>query len=284
MSTKWAWVFVLAGCFGVRTIARAQAAAPAAESAGPIQLDVVVTDKAGNPITGLKQEDFTLLDNKQPVAIHAFTAHAAGDGTAAAVLVVLDNLNANFNTVTSERLQLEDYFKKNGGKLSNPMGVFALTEAGLDEMTPISSDGNALADALHKKVADSPMGRVSQGFYGAEERLNTSLQALSALGRYLNVDGRKVVVWLGPGWPVIDSGQADIGPVQAKFFYETVVDLMRMLRDERITIHSVNMVGSGSGAASAGTSVANGGGSPMMLGGASGGTVRSKGCFPGKIS
>ncbi len=30
---------------------------------GIIRLDVVVTDKSGTPVSGLKQEDFTLLDN-----------------------------------------------------------------------------------------------------------------------------------------------------------------------------------------------------------------------------
>ncbi len=100
-----------------------------------------------------------------------------------------------------------------------------LTESGLDELTPISADGNALADTLHQKMAEMRMARVKVGFYSAEERLNTSLQALSALGRYLNVDGRKVVVWLGPGWPVIDSGEADIGPVQQQYFYSTAIDL-----------------------------------------------------------
>jgi VWFA-related protein len=245
MSAKWAWLLFLGACSGVSAVAQAQPAAPAAGSAGPIQLDVMVTDKAGNPIPGLKQENFKLTDNRQPVTISSFAAHQPGDGTAATVIIVLDNLNANFTSVTTERLQIEDYFRKNGGKLAFPMGVFSLTNAGLDELTPISTDGVALADALHKKIADSPMARTSSDVYADEERLNTSLQALSALGRYLNTDGRKVVVWLGPGWPVIDTSEADVGPVQQQFFFNTVADISRMLRDERITIHSVGMVGSG---------------------------------------
>jgi len=245
MSAKWAWVLLLGACIGVSVVAQAPAAAPVAATAGPIQFDVMVTDKAGNPITGLKQDDFKLTDNKQPIAITSFQDHAAGSGTPAAVLIVLDNLNANFTAVTTERLQIEDYFRKNGEKLANPMGVFSLTTGGLDELTPISTDGNALADALHKKIADSPMSRTSADVYADEERLNTSLQALSALGRYLNTDGRKVVVWLGPGWPVIDISEADVGPVQQQFFFSTVADISRMLRDEQITIHSVGMVGSG---------------------------------------
>lgn len=233
----------LGACNGTYAVAQAPAAAVAVGGVQSVQFDIVVTDKAGNPITGLKQDDFKLTDNKQPVTISSFQDHAAGSSPAA-IIVVLDNVNANFTAVTTERLQLEDYFRKNAGKLANPMGVFSLTVEGLDELTPISTDGTALADALHKKIADSPMARTSSDVYADEERLNTSLQGFATLGRDLNTEGRKVVVWLGPGWPVIDTSQADVGPVQQQYFFNTVVDLTRMLREEQITIDSVNMVGS----------------------------------------
>ncbi len=90
-------------------VAQTPTAAPAAATAGPIQLDIMLTDKAGNPITGLKQDDFKLLDNRQPVAISSFKDHESGDGTAAALLIVLDNLNSDFEDVTTERLQIEGY-------------------------------------------------------------------------------------------------------------------------------------------------------------------------------
>lgn len=39
-----------------------------------ITLDVVVTDKSGKPVAGLQQQDFTLLDNKEPNKILSFNA------------------------------------------------------------------------------------------------------------------------------------------------------------------------------------------------------------------
>ena len=39
-----------------------------------ITLDVVVTDHSGKPVPGLQQQDFTLLDNKQPQPIVDFRA------------------------------------------------------------------------------------------------------------------------------------------------------------------------------------------------------------------
>jgi len=41
---------------------------------GPIYLDVMVTDKAGAPVSGLELKDFTLLDNNQPGKILSFQA------------------------------------------------------------------------------------------------------------------------------------------------------------------------------------------------------------------
>ena len=276
MVAKYIWVSFLSGCCGVSAVAQAVPAASTAETAVPIQFEVMVTDKAGNPISGLKQEDFKLTDNRQPVTIHSFTERKAGDGSSAVLVIVLDNLNADFTSVTTERLQLEKYLQQNGGKLANPVGVFVLDEGGLEELAPISADGNALAGALHQKKAETTMTRTSVGFYGAEERLNTSLQALSTLGRHLNVDGRKVVVWFGPGWPVIDTSEAIIGPEQQKYFYETAADISRMLREEQITIHSVSLVGSASGIGSTSTTISNaagpnGAGSPTMIGSANGG-------------
>lgn len=39
-----------------------------------VQVSVVVEDKKGNPVSGLKQEDFTVLDEGKPQRIAFFTA------------------------------------------------------------------------------------------------------------------------------------------------------------------------------------------------------------------
>jgi len=47
---------------------------------GMLKLDVVVTDSSGKPVTGLRPEDFTLLDNGLPekvVKFHAFDGATA---------------------------------------------------------------------------------------------------------------------------------------------------------------------------------------------------------------
>jgi hypothetical protein len=61
-----------------------------------ITLDVVVTDKSGNPVTGLTQQDFTLFEDKRPQPIVTFSAVAEGapDFPLQAVFVI-DEVNSS---------------------------------------------------------------------------------------------------------------------------------------------------------------------------------------------
>lgn len=43
-----------------------------------VNVDVVVTDRQGNPIPGLKATDFVLLENGEEVEISHFTAYSRG--------------------------------------------------------------------------------------------------------------------------------------------------------------------------------------------------------------
>src|SRR4051794_20334961 len=50
-----------------------------------VNLDVYVTDKKGQPVTGLKKEDFQVLEDGRPVEISNFFAESRGTAPAAAV-------------------------------------------------------------------------------------------------------------------------------------------------------------------------------------------------------
>ncbi len=50
-----------------------------------INVEVYVTDKKGNPITGLTRDDFEVMEDKRPVAITNFYAVTEGQRTAAAI-------------------------------------------------------------------------------------------------------------------------------------------------------------------------------------------------------
>jgi hypothetical protein len=68
-----------------------------------LTLDVVVTDGAGNPVSGLQSQDFTVLDNKKTsrlVSFQAETASTARADSAVEIMLVVDAINASYANVT----------------------------------------------------------------------------------------------------------------------------------------------------------------------------------------
>jgi VWFA-related protein len=259
MSMWWRWsclilVFVSAAALAQKPLdVPPVTAAPPAATSGPITLDVVVTDKAGNPIRGLQQADFTLFDNKQSTVFRSFAAHTldAPKNDQPALILLIDDVNANFNVVSIVRTQIENYLHRDNGKLPLPVGILFLTDTGLQMVTPVSTDGNALASVLHQK--DGQLHEISRsaGFYGGEERLQLSLRAIDALaGNLAKVDGHKLVVWIGPGWPAFNSPNVIISPQQQRAFFSTLVGLSGELREAGVTIYSVNPGGPADAASS----------------------------------
>src|ERR1035437_9387315 len=100
-----------------------------------ISLDVVVTDKSGKPVPGLQQQDFTLLDDKQPQAILSFRATdlATNDSTNVVdsplqAILLVDAVNTSFRSVGYERQELQKFLQKDDGKLSLPTSLVIVTD------------------------------------------------------------------------------------------------------------------------------------------------------------
>src|SRR5271163_4115464 len=94
------WIYLV---FCLAICGFAQQSVPPASADRHIMLDVVVTDKSGRPVPGLQQQDFTLLDNKQPQKILSFEAVQGGADPPVEVLLVVDEVNTNFTNVAFER-------------------------------------------------------------------------------------------------------------------------------------------------------------------------------------
>ena len=237
-----------ASAFGQRPLDMPPVSTPdSAHPPGPVTLDVVVTDKRGQPVAGLQQSDFSLLDDKQPAAIRSFQAHdlsAAQQNAPQTMILLIDDVNANFSVVSIARTQIENFLRSNGGKLAIPVGIYLLTDNRIEAIAPPGTEGNAIANVLHQKDGELHDIPRSAGFYGAEERAQISLQALGTLGAALgNVEGRKLVVWIGPGWPIFDNPNVIISPQQQRNFFSAIVGLSGMLRQSGITIYSIDPIG-----------------------------------------
>ena len=227
-------------------------APPSSESSssGPLTIGAAVTDKAGHPVPGLQQQDFTLLDNGKPTQILRFDAHQESQGEAnpqndpVQILIVIDDVNAGFAAVSNERIQIDDFLHKDQGHLAAPVSLAFLSETGFDEIAAPSTDGNALSAALDQHQGQlRDIGR-SAGFYGGTERLEISLRALMTLASHdASVPGRKLVVWISPGWWLFDNPNVMYTSRQQRSFFDTIVAVSNMLRQSHVVLYSVDPLG-----------------------------------------
>jgi VWFA-related protein len=209
-----------------------------------IYLDVVVTPKPV-PLAGLQQQDFTLLDNKAPRTITSFEA-VSGREAPIEVIVVIDAVNAAFHNVGYERTQLGNFLRAEGGHLAYPIALAVFTDKGVHLLGEFSSDGNALGALLDGDDSGlRAIGR-SAGFYGAAERLQLSLDALDQLvAGEAPRPGRKVMVWISPGWPLLSNVNVSLDSKQQQHVFGNVVRLSTQLLRDRITLYSINPLGAG---------------------------------------
>jgi VWFA-related protein len=251
--------------FGIASIGMAQqSATPAAPGLshrptanaqtpeGRIKLDVVVTDSAGRAVGGLQQQDFTLFDDKKPQPIVSFQAvdGSTGNGTAddppVEVILLIDMANNRLGNVAYERFQLDKFLKQNGGKLAQPVSLMVFSDQGVKAQPRPSTDGNLLANSLanvESSIHTIPM----TGGYDAIERMQLSLNTLRMIVQAEAAKpGRKLLLWIGPGWPMLENpGYTDSDAVRRSRF-NVIVDLTQQLREARMTIYNINALDPGS--------------------------------------
>jgi VWFA-related protein len=216
--------------------------APPAEE-GDIKLDVLVTDAEGQPVAGLDQKDFTLLDNKKPRPILSFRAV---DGTVGAgpgeppveVILLVDVTNTDLRVVGNERFQIENFLRRNGGKLTYPTSLMVFNEYGVKGQVHPTLDGNLLVDELNK--AETTVHSIPMTIERDADRLTLSLNALQLITDVEDKrPGRTIVIWLGEGWPMLENSRIQFTRHDYQIQFDRVVTTSRGLREARITLYSI---------------------------------------------
>jgi VWFA-related protein len=213
-----------------------------------ITLDVQVTDKSGAAVRGLQKQDFTLLDDKQPKNILSFQAVDNAAASAAdppvEIVLVVDAVNAPFQTVNYERNEIKKFLQQNGGKLALPVSLIVFTDGGTKIQDGSSRDGNALA-ALYDQY-DTGLRSInrSQGFYGAADRFDLSLKTLTRIIEYEEPrPGRKLMIWFSPGWPLLSGPNVELSHKGQQQLFNSIVAASDGLRQARITLYSIDPLG-----------------------------------------
>ena len=219
-------------CFAALLLAPAvpaqQLVAPTEPRNGRIYLDVVVTEKSGLPVSGLKQQNFTILDNKVPQTITSF--HAV-DGLQAPVdvLIVIDALNAGYMTVSNERSQVDKFLRADGGNLAYPTSLAVLTDTGINTLKQFSKDGNLLSSLLDQYALKEEWAE------GDSQALFDLLQGETSR------PGRRIIIFVSPGWPLRPRAMLDTREQQQLF--GQIVDFSTLLLRDRVTLYSIDPAG-----------------------------------------
>jgi VWFA-related protein len=132
-----------------------------------VQVNVVVQDKSGTPITGLKEADFTLLDNGRPQKIAFFSANTPasapalplpphiftnrtdlkGQDPGATIVILFDTLNTDFEDQSFARQQVLRFLRS--FKPQDHVAIFALT-TDLLLLHGFTEDAAALSSAVDR--------------------------------------------------------------------------------------------------------------------------------------
>ncbi len=222
----------------------AQQSSPTSQTdSGKIYLDVVVTRKSEPPVPGLQQQDFVLLDNKVRRTITSFQA-LGGNQAPLEVILVVDAVNTKFGNVAFERGRIKEFLLANGGDLAHPTALAFSTDAGMEFQEGFSVDGKALCASLDQYITGLRSIRRSSAFEGAVERFQLSLDALSQLAaRETKRPGRKLILWISPGWPLLSGPGIELGPELRQEIFAEIVSLSTQLLQARITLYSIDPLG-----------------------------------------
>jgi len=132
-----------------------------------VLIPALVTDKSGAHVSGLKKEDFTVLENgsertiatfeeitsdpqlSHPKNQNEFTNSLGGGSTRRITLIVLDLINTPFPDQAFLRNQLLKYLSQSLDR-REPTGLFTLDRGGIHVIHDFTSDPSVLMAALHK--------------------------------------------------------------------------------------------------------------------------------------
>jgi len=138
-----------------------------------VTVDVVVTDKKGQPIPGLKADDFTVEENGKKQKVSVFVPPGAGQTSPAQLppgiysnrsehlspggplmVILLDAANSPFSDQAYARLQMLKYVQQQG-ESGRPMAVMALTDQ-LHVLQQFTSDPQILRTAIKNYKPQAP--------------------------------------------------------------------------------------------------------------------------------
>ena len=236
-----------------------------------ILLNVQVTDSSGHAVTGLNASNFTLQISNKPQPITSFQAIEDGGTTAHAhAFFLIDMLNNSARDLAKAQKAINAL---GGRSLPLPTSLVVLNERGTEVRSPSRNAEELAAElaqvtkgfhqsectedwnnaALGKAVAT--MGSLSdinrsKSREEIAERISDCLNRkyqlsfTSLLGfahHQQDVPGRAILIWIGPGWPILSGSDfSSETPYARESFFANLVNASTELREGQVTLHAVS--------------------------------------------
>lgn len=215
-----------------------------------VQISVIAQDRKGCPVLDLKREDFQLFDNNKPREVQVFNldrvepspasttaspagntfTNTTGDRSAAAgiTVIVLDSLNTKWTDQSQAAVQIIRFLRQI--QPGDRIAIYSLEYSGFrvlhdftrdasdlvqrlsvwnGEIAPKSDMSNALASVLS---GEDPIHRWKE-LAGDAQTHDTpkTLRALKLIAQRLEgIPGRKNVIWISDGFPVVEWGNLSV--------------------------------------------------------------------------
>jgi VWFA-related protein len=228
-----------------------------------VLLDVVVTDKAGNPVPGLTKDDFKILEDGKPQAIASFetpemhlnasSTSSAGPGSAEAkepaaslaaasraeTVLVLDELNTTSVDASFGWQMLLKYLRKQPASLEDPTAIMVLTKHRLTKIADFTRDTALLIQKAQKIEFELPSHSSENGLQGAADLMLASLLALDEIAlSNAHRQTHKNVIWIGTGFPVLSTFGVDL--VDRERFLSYIRYTANWMQETRTTVYTID--------------------------------------------
>jgi VWFA-related protein len=204
----------------------------------------VVSDAGGKAVAGLEPGDFKILDNNQPrkiLSFRTFDGVAVKPAPPVDVFLLIDTLNLPFQQVAFVRHEIERFLKENGGHLAQPVSIILLNDAGIRVQPRPSVDGNALVGIVGQIKGSISSINPAMGAEGDLMRFQKSVHQLASIAENeAKRPGRKLLVWVGPGWPILQGPNFIFSEKDQRGYFDTIVELSTKLREARMAVYSVS--------------------------------------------
>jgi VWFA-related protein len=234
-----------------------------------IVMNISVTDDSGRSVPGLLAQDFTLLRDEasEPVTSFREVRRVSGHDLDH-VILVLDTVNNSLRNIASDKKEIENYLKRGTESLPYPMSIAVVSESGTDVSNPsqdravLLRELDALGSRLHT-IGCADEVNPNESFLAVwmpggvhtpdhthqlaclNERFIRSLSALRALAvEQKNIPGRAILIWIGPGWPLLNNPQfrPDDEEVKQNFF-DNLVGVSQALIEAQVTLDVLSPAG-----------------------------------------